>query len=117
MLKTSIKHWSQDDQPREKLLQKGADTLSTAELVAILINHGTREQTALDLAKTLMSRVNNHLPALAKLSVNEIVNLGISGLGKQKATGILAALELGIRRNSAGMKKLAFKKVVILQII
>jgi DNA repair protein RadC len=110
MLKTSIKNWSSDDQPREKLFQNGAATLSTTELVAILINHGTREQSALDLAKTLMGRVNNHLPALAKLTVNEIVNFGISGLGKQKATSILAALELGIRRNSVGVKKIGIQK-------
>jgi len=110
MLKNGIKTWAVDDQPREKLLLKGAETLSTAELIAILINNGTRTQSALDLAKALMGRVHNQLPDLAKLTVNEMVNLGISGIGTQKATTILAALELGVRRNSTHTKRKDIQK-------
>ena len=110
MLKNGIKTWAVDDQPREKLLLKGAETLSTAELIAILIINGTRTHSALDLDKELLGRVHNQLPDLARLSVSEMVNLGISGIGTQKATSILAALELGVRRNSTHTKRKDIQK-------
>lgn len=101
----SIKNWSEDDRPREKLLLKGNNALSNAELLAILINNGTRNKTAVDLAKELMACVNNNLQKLAQLSVKEIVNLKVKGLGEAKAIAIVAALELGVRRGVVENKK------------
>lgn len=105
MQKQTIKQWAIDDQPREKLALKGSDTLSNSELLAILINNGSKEKSALDLAKDLLSKVNNDLQQLGKISVKEMVNLKIKGLGPAKAITIAAALELGIRRNMADEKK------------
>ena len=105
MQNNSIKNWSEDDRPREKLLLKGSEALSNAELLAILINNGTRNKSAVDLAKELMSLVNNDLQRLGQLSVKEIVNLKVKGLGEAKALAIAAALEIGIRRGVADNKK------------
>jgi len=110
MSKTSIKNWSNDDQPREKLLLKGAETLTTTELIAILINNGTKQQNALELAQELMQHVHNNLQNLGNSSVNELVNLKIKGLGKAKAISIVAALELGIRRSMVLKKKTTIKQ-------
>lgn len=104
----SIKSWSKDDRPREKLLLKGNEALSNAELLAILINNGTRNKTAVDLAKELMQSVNNDIQKLATLSVKEIVNLKVKGLGEAKAIAIVAALELGIRLHAEESKKEIF---------
>src|SRR4051812_22762694 len=101
----SIKNWAVDDRPREKLSLKGAASLSTSELLAILINNGSTDKSAVDLAKELLSAVENNLKKLAKLSVKEMVNLKIKGLGPAKAVTIAAALELGVRRNMADSKK------------
>lgn len=101
----SIKEWAEDDQPRKKLLQKGAASLSNAELLAILINHGTRNQSALDLAKSLLQSTGNHLPELAMLSVTDIIRSNIKGIGEAKAVSIVAALELGNRRDASEKKK------------
>ncbi len=105
MQKQTIKNWAIDDRPREKLAIKGAETLSNSELLAILINNGSKDKSALDLAKELLSNVNNDLQRLGKISVKEMVNLKIKGLGPAKAVTIAAALELGIRRNMATEKK------------
>ncbi len=105
MKKISIKHWADDDRPREKLLRKGAGVLSNSELLAILINNGTPENNAVELAKNLLSAARNDLKTLANMSVRELVKLKIKGLGEAKATTIAAALELGIRRNMAGNEK------------
>ena len=105
MRKFSIKQWAEDDQPRKKLLMKGADTLSNSELLAILINNGTIEQTALDVAKALLQSVNNDLQRLAGLSIKEMVKQNIKGLGEAKSITIAAALELGIRRSVNNTKK------------
>ncbi len=105
MKKISIKHWADDDRPREKLLRKGAGALSNSELLAILINNGTPENNAVELAKNLLSAARNDLKTLANMSVRELVKLKIKGLGEAKATAIAAALELGIRRNMAGNEK------------
>ena len=105
MKKISIKHWADDDRPREKLLRKGAGALSNSELLAILINNGTPENNAVELAKNLLSTARNDLKTLANMSVRELVKLKIKGLGEAKATAIAAALELGIRRNMAGNEK------------
>jgi DNA repair protein RadC len=105
MTKTGIKNWAVDDRPREKLALKGPEILSNSELLAILINNGTTDKSAVDLAKELLSAVENNLQRLAKLSVKEMVNLKIKGLGPAKAITIAAALELGVRRNMADNKK------------
>jgi DNA repair protein RadC len=105
MTKASIKNWAIDDRPREKLALKGPESLSNSELVAILINNGSTDKSAVDLAKELLAAVENNLQRLAKLSVKEMVNLKIKGLGPAKAITIAAALELGIRRDMADHKK------------
>jgi DNA repair protein RadC len=102
---TSIKHWSEDDRPREKMLLKGIYALSNAELLAILINNGTKEKSAVDVAKELLAAVGNELQQLGKLSVKEIVKLKVKGIGQAKAVAIAGALELGIRREAAGRKR------------
>lgn len=105
MNKQSIKNWAADDRPREKLALKGADTLSNSELLAILINNGSVDKSAVDLAKELLASVENNLQQMAKLSVKDMVNLKIKGLGPVKAITIAAALELGVRRSMADNKK------------
>ena len=105
MAQSGIKNWAVDDRPREKLALKGAESLSDSELLAILINNGSTDKSAVDLAKELLSSVKNDLQRLAKLSVKEMVNLKIKGLGPAKAITIAAALELGVRRNMATKKK------------
>lgn len=92
----SIKNWSQDDQPREKLRDKGKTVLSDAELVAILIGSGSREESAVDLCKRILARVDNNLNALGKLSIKQLMEF--KGIGEAKAISITAALELGRRR-------------------
>jgi len=105
MEKRTIKAWAIDDRPREKLLQKGAEALSHSELIAILLNNGTKDKTAIDLAKELLAACNNDLLQLSSLSVKEITHLQIKGLGTAKSITILAALELGIRRELTKNKK------------
>ena len=83
MRKFSIKHWAADDQPRKKLLVNGADTLSNAELLAILINNGTPDHSALDVARNLLQAVNNDLQKLAGLSVKEMVKENPVELGRK----------------------------------
>lgn len=102
---TTIKHWAEDDRPREKMLLKGIDSLSNAELLAILINNGTKEKSAVDVAKELLNAVNNDLQQLGKLSIKEILKLKVKGIGEAKAISIAAALELGIRKDAAFKKK------------
>ncbi|WMI66105.1 DNA repair protein RadC [Aestuariibaculum sp. YM273] len=92
----SIKSWSQDDRPREKLLYKGKSVLSDAELVAILIGSGNREESAVALCKRILGSVDNNLSALGKLSVKQLMQF--KGIGEAKAVTIAAALELGRRR-------------------
>ncbi len=92
----SIKFWAEDDRPREKLLSKSAKALSDAELIAILIGSGTRSESAVDVAKNILASVNNNLPELSKLGVNDLTRF--RGVGDVKAISIIAALELGRRR-------------------
>ena len=92
----SIKNWSQDDQPREKLLHKGKAALSDAELVAILIGSGTRNESAVDLCKRILAKANNNLSELGKLSIKQLMEF--KGIGEAKAISIAAAMELGRRR-------------------
>ncbi|PQV45704.1 DNA repair protein RadC [Jejuia pallidilutea] len=92
----SIKNWNQDDQPREKLLYKGKSALSDAELVAILIGSGNREESAVALCKRILASVDNNLSELGKLSIKQL--MAFKGIGEAKAITIAAALELGRRR-------------------
>ena len=92
----SIKNWSQDDQPREKLRDKGKLTLSDAELVAILIGSGNRNESAVDLCKRILASVDNNLNALGKVSLKHLMEF--NGIGEAKAITITASLELGRRR-------------------
>tara|TARA_R110002051_G_scaffold178063_3_gene247878 strand:+ start:2465 stop:3163 length:699 start_codon:yes stop_codon:yes gene_type:complete len=92
----SIKHWSNDDKPREKLVQKGKSVLSDAELVAILIGSGSRDESAVELAKRILASANNNLNDLGKLSIKQLMKF--KGIGEAKAVTIAAALEIGRRR-------------------
>ncbi len=96
--KYSIKQWAIDDRPREKLLQKGPFSLSDSELLAILINNGNKEKSAVELAKEILKLGQNNLGELGKLSVENLMT--IKGIGEAKAITIAAALELGRRRQS-----------------
>ncbi|HNP00293.1 MAG TPA: DNA repair protein RadC [Ferruginibacter sp.] len=93
---TSIKKWATGDRPREKLLDKGAETLSDAELIAILLNNGTKSKSAVELARDLLSACNNSLHDLGKRSLADLKK--IKGIGTAKSVSIIAALELGRRR-------------------
>ena len=96
----SIKEWAKDDRPREKLLSKSAVALSDSELLAILINTGNSEKTAVDLARELLLLGKNNLNELGKLSAKDFMK--IKGIGEAKAVTIAAALELGRRRQASG---------------
>jgi DNA repair protein RadC len=99
----SIKNWSEDERPREKLLSKGPTFLSNSELIAILINKGTRTKSAIDLAKEILDKGKSNLDELGKLTVKEL--MGIKGIGQAKAVSIVAAMELGRRRQTSGLRK------------
>jgi DNA repair protein RadC len=101
--KYTIKQWSADDRPREKLLTKGAENLSDSELVAILIGGGSRGKSALDLAKEVLKLGKNNLTDLSKLSVKELMK--IKGIGEAKAITIASALELGRRRHASSPRE------------
>jgi DNA repair protein RadC len=103
----SIKAWAKDDRPREKLREKGAAALSNSELIALLINHGTKEKSAVELAKELLALGRNELSGLARLSLAELMQ--VKGIGLAKAISVAAALELGRRRQDLP----AGEKVVI----
>jgi DNA repair protein RadC len=92
----TIKDWSEDDRPREKLLAKGKETLSDAELIAILLGSGFKEKTAVDVAKMLLQEVGNDIDALGRLTVKQLSRT--KGIGSVKAITIVSALELGRRR-------------------
>jgi DNA repair protein RadC len=95
----SIKNWAKDERPREKVINKGLSALSDTELIAILINNGTTNKSALDLAKEVYSLANNNFADLGSLSVHEITK-AIKGIGPAKAVAICTALEIGRRRQT-----------------
>lgn len=100
----SIKNWAEDERPREKLLHKGPGALADAELLAILISSGTKERSALDLARDILKQAGNQLHDLGRLSVEELQQT--KGIGEARAITIAAALELGRRRQmSAGLSR------------
>ncbi len=92
----SIKNWSEDERPREKMQLKGASALSDAELLAILISSGTKEKSALDLAREILSNAQNNLHELGRFGILELKK--VKGIGEARAITISAALELGRRR-------------------
>ena len=101
--KYSIKQWAKDDRPREKLLTNGPVALSKSELIAILINHGTKKRTALELAQDVLRMGKDNLNELGKLSVKELMK--IKGIGEAKAISIVAAMELGRRRQATANRE------------
>ena len=94
--KLSIKNWAVEDRPRERLLSKGIQSLSNTELIALLIGTGTKEISAVDLARQILIKADNNLNLLGKFSVDDLQKQ--KGIGKAKAISIIAALELGRRR-------------------
>ena len=92
----TIKSWAEEDRPREKMLSKGKEALSNAELIAILIGSGNSKESAVDLSRRILSDKNDNLIELAKLSTNDLMKY--KGIGEAKAVSIMAALELGRRR-------------------
>lgn len=102
----SLKHWAEEDKPREKLLLKGKHTLSDTELIAILLRTGSKGLNVMDLAKLLLSIAGNDLNELGKWSVKELLrHKSLKGLGQTKAITLVAALELGRRRQVAEAKQ------------
>ncbi|MCX6266578.1 MAG: DNA repair protein RadC [Bacteroidetes bacterium] len=97
--RTTIRNWAEDDRPREKLALKGRHSLSDAELLAILIGSGTRQESALDLAKNILKLASGNLVELSKQSMTDLIK--VKGIGQAKAVTIIAALELGRRRNES----------------
>ncbi|MCG8410401.1 MAG: DNA repair protein RadC [Bacteroidales bacterium] len=94
-----IKDWAIEDRPREKLLEKGIRSLSNAEIIAILLGSGTKNESAVDLSKKVLKTASNNLNELAKLEISDLIR--IKGIGQAKAITIIAALELGRRRKIA----------------
>ncbi len=108
-----ITNWSEDDKPREKLMLKGKSVLSDAELIAILIGSGSRNESAVDLSKRILASVDHNLNALGKVSLSQLIQF--KGIGEAKAISIIAALELGRRRRGEDVVEL--KKVTSSKII
>jgi len=107
-----ITNWSEDDRPREKLMLKGKGVLSDAELIAILIGSGSRNESAVDLSKRILASVDT-LNSLGKMSLAQLTNF--KGIGEAKAIAIIAALELGRRRraeDSVELTKITSSKIV-----
>ena len=102
--KLGIKAWAEEDRPREKLLDKGRRALTDAELIAILIGSGSRDESAVELSKRILHHYKNDLHALGKASVEELSKF--KGIGEAKAISIIAALELGRRRQDTDVKVL-----------
>lgn len=103
---SSLKAWAEDDRPREKLLKHGRHVLTDSELLAILIRTGTKNKTAIDVAKDILQKHHNDLNEVGRLSVKELSRF--PGMGEVKAITIIASLELGKRkRESEGLKRKA----------
>jgi len=101
----SLKEWADEDKPREKLLLKGKQTLTDAELLAILLRSGSRNESVVELSKKLLQKVGNDLNELGKLTVKDILSFRFKGMGETKAITLVASLELGRRRQSAAIKE------------
>ena len=104
----SIKSWAEEDRPREKMLAKGKEALSNAELIAILIGSGNSKETAVDLSKRILHDNKDNLIELSRLTINDMMKY--NGIGEAKAVTIAAALELGRRRRfSEALEKPSIK--------
>lgn len=99
--KLTINKWAEEDRPREKLMAHGAETLSSAELLAILIGGGSSKESAVDLMKRILNDCGNNLARLSKMSIEQL--MAYHGIGMAKAVTIQAACELGKRREQAEM--------------
>lgn len=106
----SIKHWADDDKPREKLTQHGRSSLSNAELIAILLTNGTKNKSALDLAREILQLAENDLNKLSKMSIADFCK--INGIGPAKAISLIAAIELGGRRQKASQSTKIIKSSI-----
>src|SRR5690606_18472969 len=95
-MKLTIKHLAEDDRPREKFLLKGKNSLSDAELLAIIMGSGSRQDSAVDLARKILKSVGDNWHQLSKLSISDLQKF--NGVGEAKAISILTALEIGRRR-------------------
>lgn len=95
---SNIKQWSTEDRPREKMMQKGTEALSKAELLAILLRSGSRGESAVDLAKKMLARAGDNLCQMGKWRLDDFMQY--KGMGEAKALTIMAALELGKRRSA-----------------
>ncbi|OJV22761.1 MAG: hypothetical protein BGO30_00085 [Bacteroidetes bacterium 41-46] len=102
--KLTIKEWNEDERPRERLISKGADSLSDAELTAIIIGTGSGEESAVDVARSLLSKHENCLRCLASASPESLMS--VKGIGKTKAISLIAAAEIGKRISKARSKEL-----------
>jgi len=98
----SIKSWAEEDRPREKLSGQGRRALTDAELIAILIGSGSRNETAVELSKRILHHYENDLNKLGKASISELSKF--KGIGEAKAISIIAALEIGRRRGETDVK-------------
>lgn len=103
MEKLTIKEWAEEDRPREKLLLKGKENLSDAELIAILLGTGTLDASAVEVGKKILAQAENDLHKLAKLTIKDLKK--VKGIGEAKAITIVAALELGRRRKEQDFAK------------
>lgn len=99
----SIKSWAEADRPREKLLAKGRQVLSDAELIAILIGSGSRTESAVQLAQRILQSVDNNLNELGRRTIKDLMKF--KGIGEAKAITIAAALEFGRRRQLSDVKE------------
>lgn len=101
--KLGIKSWAEADRPREKLLLKGRRQLTDAELIAILIGSGNKDETAVDLSRRMLATYNNDLDKLGRVTVKDLSKF--KGIGEAKAIAIVAALEIGRRRKESTQKE------------
>jgi DNA repair protein RadC len=106
----NIKSWANEDQPIYKMYKRGAKSLSDVELLAIILQHGTVQQNAVELARSLLNASQNNLQKFSKMSVVDILGLKIKGIGKIKAIRILAAIELGSRRMISNIDKINIRQ-------
>ena len=105
----TVRDWAEDDKPREKMLRKGAQSLSDAELLAILIGSGSKDETVVELSRRILHDCQDNLNELARLSINDLCK-SYKGIGEAKAISIMACMELGRRRKMS--ETLERKKIV-----
>ena len=104
MPKLSVKNWAEEDRPREKILLKGVCALSNAELLAIIIGSGNKDESSVELSQRILQSVGNSLNLLGKIPVKQLIS-SFYGIGEAKALSITAAMELGKRRKAEAVFK------------